>query len=162
MALVSLAAACAVAMTGCRQAEERASRNGTGTGTISHARDPETGRALLRIARTLNDDYQQNKDAAVYARWDGASRAIISKATYVQRHRACPNTPHVRVDTYGVTHGPGGAWLVRYSIGGQQFTDWWYYVKGRFVFDLPRSNPSAVALYRLSPAQYAKDLGCGH
>ena len=124
-------------------------------------RDPRTKAALLRIARALNNDYQQNRDAAVYARWDGPSRAIISEATYVQRHHQCPNTPNVPVDTWGVSNGPGGAWLVHYSIEGQQFTDWWYYVRGRFVFDLARSNPSAVALYRASPAQYAKDVGCG-
>lgn len=143
------------------QAGRQALRAASGMGALRHPHDPESARALLRIARTFNNDYQQNKDAAVYARWDAASQAIISRATYVRRHRECPNTPHVLVDTWGVVRGPGGAWLVHYSIDGQQFTDWWYYVHGRFVFDLSRSNPSAVPLYRASAAQYAKDVGCG-
>lgn len=164
LVVAALGAATGLVLAACGQTSGRASGTeaGTSASVISHARDPETEKALLRIARTLNNDYQQNKDAAVYTRWDAASRAIISQATYVQRHRDCPNTPHVRVDTYGVTHGPDGAWLVHYSIGGQQFTDWWYYVNGRFVFDLPKSNPSAVALYELPPVQYAKELGCRH
>lgn len=135
---------------------------GSGARAGAHAHDPETAKALLRIATAFNTDYEQNKDAAVYARWDATSRAIISQATYVQRHHECPNTPHVKVDTWEVTRGPGRAWLVHYSIDGQQFTDWWYYVHGRFVFDLPKSNPSAVALYKASPAKYVKDVGCGH
>ena len=160
--------ACAVFSCGligaaCGQAPGQTSQTRTGTGTSSAPRthDPETAKALLRIARVFNDDYQQNKDGAVYARWDAASRAIISRATYLRRHRDCPNSPHVKVHTWGVTRGPGKAWLVHYSIDGQQFTDWWYYVHGRFVFDLAKSNPSAVALYRASPAQYAKETGCG-
>lgn len=162
--VTGLAVATGLVLAACGPASGGASGNGAGTSTsvTTHARDPETETALLRIARTFNNDYQQNKDAAVYARWDAESQAIISQATYVQRHRDCPNTPHVHVDTYGVTHGPDGAWLVHYAISHQQFTDWWYYVNGRFVFDLPKSNPTAVALYKLSPAQYAKKLGCGH
>ena len=151
-----------LAMAACGDAMGQASESRTGSSAMPHRRDPETGAALLRIARTLNNDFQENRDAAVYARWDAASRAIISKATYVQRHRECPSTPHLRVDTFGVTHSPDGAWLVHYSIGGHKFTDWWYYVRGRFVFDLPKSNPAAVALYELPPAQYVKELGCGH
>lgn len=159
-AAATLLAACALALAACGgqaggQAPLAGAAHGGGT-----AHDPETAGALLRIARTLNDDYQQNRDAAVYARWDAASRAVISRAAYIQRHRECPNTPHVKVDTWGVSRGPGGAWLVHYSIGGQQFTDWWYYVHGRFVFDLPRSNPSAVALYEAPPAKFLQDSGC--
>lgn len=124
-------------------------------------RDPETSSALLRIARAFNQDYATNKDAAVYARWDAASRAVISRSAYLRRHRTCPSPPEGRVDTWGVTRGTGRAWLVHYSIGGIQFTDTWYYVRGRFVFDLPKSNPSAVSLYRSSPAAYAQAVGCG-
>ena len=145
----------------CGQAGGQASQTASGTGAVSRARDPESAKALLRIARAFNNDYQQNKDAAVYARWDAASQAVISRATYLRRHRDCPNTPHVPVDTWGADRGPGGAWLVHYSIDGQQFTDWWYYVHGRFVFDLLKSNPSAVPLYEAPAAQYAKDVGCG-
>lgn len=155
-------AACSLFAGACTQTIGRAQKPDAGTAPSHHRRDRETATSLLRIARTFNDDYQENKDAAVYARWDSASRAIISEATYVRRHRECPNASHVAVDTWGVTRGPGGAWLVHYSIDGQQLTDWWYYVDGRFVFDLPRSNPSAVHLYRASPAQYAKETGCRH
>lgn len=123
--------------------------------------DPETASALLRIARAFNEDYAHNRDGAVYDRWDAASRAIISRSGYIERHRACP-PPGGNVKTYAVTRGTGGAWLVHYEIDGTRFTDYWYYVHGRFVFDLPKSNPSAVALYRLSPAQYAKRTGCTH
>lgn len=158
-----LVATCGLAGAACGQAGQAAGGTSPpGTSATSPSRDPETAKALLRIAAALNNDYQDNKDAAVYARWDARSQALISEATYVQRHHQCPNTPHVKVDTWGVAHGPGGAWLVHYSIGGQQFTDWWYYVHGRFVFDLPKSNPTAVALYKDSPAQYVKAVGCGN
>lgn len=136
----------------------------TGGAAAAHRRplrDPETRPALLRIARRFNDDYATNRDAAVYDRWDAASRAVISRAAFLRRHRDCPDPPEGRVDTWGVTRGPGGAWLVHYSIGGIQFVDYWYYAHGSFVFDLPRSNPGAVALYRSTPAQYAKAVGCG-
>lgn len=157
-----LIAACGLALAACGHAPERASHATSGASAISERHDPRTARALLRIARAFNNDYQQNKDAPVYARWDATSQAIISQTTYLRRHRDCPNDPNVKVNTWGVTHGPEGAWLVHYSIDGQQFTDWWYYVHGRFVFDLPKSNPSAVALYKASPAQYVKEMGCGH
>ena len=55
-----------------------------------------------------------------------------------------------------------GAWLVHYEIGGQQLTDYWFYVHRRWVFDLVLSNPDAVKLYRMSPQQYAAALGCNH
>ena len=41
---------------------------------------------------------------------------------------------------------PQGAWLVRYDLGGQQLTDYWFYVSHRWVFDLVLSNPDAVRL----------------
>ncbi len=159
-----LVATCGLAGAACGQAGGQAGGGTTppAASAASPSRDPETAKALLRIAAALNNDYQENKDTAVYSRWDARSQAIISRATYVQRHHQCPNTPHVKVDTWGVAHGPAGAWLVHYSIGGQQFTDWWYYVHGRFVFDLPKSNPSAVALYKDAPAQYVKAIGCGN
>jgi hypothetical protein len=135
---------------------------GAGHTRGSRHRDPRTAAALLRIARAFNLDYAHNRDAAVYARWDAASRAVISRKEYLFRHRECPNPPEGHVDTWGVTRGPHGAWLVHYSVGGIQFVDYWYYVHGRFVFDLPKSNPSAVHLYRSSPAAYAKAVGCDH
>jgi len=51
---------------------------------------------------------------------------------------------------------------VRYEIGGQQLTDYWFYVHLRWVFDLALSNPGAVKLYRLSPQQCVAALGCAH
>jgi len=127
---------------------------------ITERTDHRSAFTLLQIARRFNDDFQRNVDAPVYDRWDAASRAIISRRDYLARHRRCPNDPRVPVTTYEVTRSPTGAWLVHYSIDGQRLTDWWFYVRGRFVFDLALSNPSAVALYRLTPAAYATSTGC--
>ncbi|MGH9086806.1 MAG: hypothetical protein ACRDYZ_01615 [Acidimicrobiales bacterium] len=163
------AVACGVALlaAGCggpttSGAGAAARSNGTTTTSTWPAHDPETAAALLRIGRAFNEDYAHNRDAAVYARWDAASRAIISRRDYVQRHKDCPSATGAPVHTWGVAHSAGVAWLVHYSIGGIQFTDYWYYQRGRFVFDLPKSNPSSVELYRLSPARYAKAVGCNH
>jgi hypothetical protein len=54
----------------------------------------------------------------------------------------------------------GRWWLVHYSISGAQLTDYWRYEHGRWVFDLIRSNPQAVRLYRLPAAQYLAAVGC--
>jgi hypothetical protein len=51
---------------------------------------------------------------------------------------------------------------VHYEIGGQQLTDYWFYVHRRWVFDLVLSNPDAVKLYRMSPQQYVAAVGCAH
>lgn len=125
------------------------------------SRDPETATALLRIATRFNIDYATARYAAVYGRFDAASRAVISRRDYLRRHRECPSPKEGKVATTSVTRGPGRAWLVHYSIGGARLTDTWYYAGGRFAFDLPRSNPSAVALYRSSPSAYARAVGCG-
>jgi hypothetical protein len=161
--VAGLVVACGAALGGCGRTPERMSHATArgGVSTIFETHDPRTANALLQIARDFNNDYQQNKDAAVYQRWDAPSRAIISEPNYLRRHEACPNDASVKVNTWGVTHGPGGAWLVHYSIDGQQLTDWWYFLHGRFVFDLARSNPSAVSLYRDSPAKYMQLTGCG-
>ncbi len=58
--------------------------------------------------------------------------------------------------------GPRGAWLVHYEIGGQQLTDYWFYIHRRWMFDLVLSNPGAVKLYRMSKQQYVAALGCAH
>jgi hypothetical protein len=52
--------------------------------------------------------------------------------------------------------------VVHYELGGQQLTDYWFYVRRRWEFDLLLSNPSAVKLYRLSPAKYVAAVGCAH
>jgi hypothetical protein len=86
----------------------------------------------------------------------------ISRADYIRRHRDCSGATHVASQTESVSPGPHGAWLVHYEIGGQQLTDYWFYVHHRWVFDLVLSNPDAVKLYRMSPAQYAMAVGCRH
>lgn len=123
--------------------------------------DPHTAAALLKIATLFNDDYDSGVYGPVYDRWDSRSKAIISRAEYVRRHTECPSAPSAaRVET--ASPGPHGAWLVRYAIGGAQLTDYWFYVGGRWVFDLPLSNPSSVSLYELSGPQYVATLGCSH
>ena len=115
---------------------------------------------MLRIATAFNHDYDSRDYAPVYARWDARSRAIISQASYVRRHRDCPGPPQPASVTESAGPGPRGAWLVHYEIGGQQLTDYWFYVRHRWVFDLVLSNPDAVRLYRMSPQRYAAAVGC--
>ena len=91
--------------------------------------------------------------AVVYARWDGRSQAIVSKADYVQRHRQCPGA-HNASRTEDDSPGPDGAWVVHYEIGGQQLTDYRFYAGHRWVFDPILSNPDMVPLYRMSPQQF--------
>jgi hypothetical protein len=122
--------------------------------------DPRTASALLEIARTFNHDYDTGDYGPVYARWDARSQAIITRADYIRRHKDCPGGSQTLSRTEGV--GPGGAWLVHYELGGQQLTDYWFYVHRRWRFDLVLSNPAAVKLYRMSPQQYAAALGCNH
>lgn len=121
--------------------------------------DPKTRQALLRIAVQFNNNYSANRDGLVYDRWDATSRAVISRAQYVKRHVECPTAPgHAVVED--ASRAGGGYWRVRYSISGSQLTDYWHYEHGRWRFDLARSNPSSVGLYRLSFAAYAAAVGC--
>jgi hypothetical protein len=124
--------------------------------------DPLTASALLKIATVFNHDYDTGDYGPVYARWDARSQAIITRAGYIRRHKDCPTGPQALSRTESVSRGPRGAWLVHYQIGGQQLTDYWFYVHRRWVFDLVLSNPDAVKLYRMSPQQYAAALGCNH
>jgi hypothetical protein len=120
--------------------------------------DPHTRQALLQIARRFNDDYAANRSGAVYDRWDARSRAIISRADYIRRHRECSTAPGPATVEDAVA--AGGWWLVHYSISGTQLTDYWSYQHGRWTFDLPRSNPQAVGLYRLPARRYLAAVGC--
>ena len=120
--------------------------------------DPPTAQALLRIARQFNNDYADDNDSAVYDRWDTQSRKIISAAEYIRRHRECPTAPGQAIVRNAVPAGQW--WLVHYSIAGTDLTDYWRYEHGRWAFDLFRSNPQAVRLYRLPAAQYFKAVGC--
>ncbi len=122
-------------------------------------RDPHTVGALVRVARAFNRDYQENRDGLVYDRWDRASQAIISRRDYVRRHRECPTAPGPAT-VEGARARAHGYWIVGYEIGGVALTDYWHYQDGRWVFNLARSNPSAVALYRLPFAAYARAVGC--
>jgi hypothetical protein len=125
--------------------------------------DLHTAAGLLAIARAFNHDYDTGDYGPVYTRWDARSRAIITRADYMKRHKDCPSGSRALSQTESVSPGgPHGAWLVHYEIGGQQLTDYWFYVHHRWVFDLPLSNPDAVKLYRMSPQQYVATLGCAH
>jgi hypothetical protein len=124
--------------------------------------DPRTQSALLKIATAFNHAYDTGHYRAVYVRWDARSQAVISEAGYVQRHKDCPGAPHTLSQTESASPGSHGAWVVNYEIGGQQLTDYWFYVHRRWVFDLVLSNPDAVKLYRMTPQQYAAAVGCSH
>jgi hypothetical protein len=125
--------------------------------------DPHTASALLKIAATFNHDYDTGDYGPVYTRWDARGQAIITRADYLKRHKDCPSGPHTLSQTESISPGgPHGAWLVHYEIGGQQLTDYWFYARRRWVFDLVLSNPNAVKLYRMSPQQYVAALGCAH
>jgi hypothetical protein len=124
--------------------------------------DRHIASALLKIATGFNHEYDTGDYGPVYTRWDARSQAIISRADYIRRHRDCPNGSHALSQTESVSPGPRGAWLVHYEIGGQQLTDYWFYVGRRWVFDLVLSNPDAVRLYRMSPSQYVAAVGCAH
>ncbi len=113
----------------------------------------------MRVATVFNRDYADNRDGPVYDRWDRASQAVITRKSYLLRHRDCPTSPGAAV-VESAAPGPHGYWLVRYSIDGVQFVDYWTYQHGQWRFDLLRSNPSAVRLYRLPFAAYAAAVGC--
>jgi hypothetical protein len=125
------------------------------------ARDPRTIAALLKIATVFNNDYDSGVYGPVWDRWDTRSQAVITRADYIQRHTECPDSPQ-SVTVEDASPGPGGAWIVDYEAGGVQLHDYWFYVDGRWVFDLLLSNPDSVRLYRLSPQQYLAELNCAH
>lgn len=150
----SLTVAAVLVIAGC------AGGGGAPAATPAPPPDPRTQAALLRIATAFNHDYDRGDYGPVYARWDARSRAIISGAEYIRRHRECPSPPQPASVTESAGPGPRGAWLVHYEIGGQQLTDYWFYVRRRWVFDLVLSNPDAVRLYRMSPQRYAAAVGC--
>lgn len=129
---------------------------GSGAPVLS---DPPTTAALLRVARTFNADYGRNDDGPVWDRWDRASQAIITRAEFVARHDKCDTAPGAAV-VEGATATSGGYVLVRYSIDATQLVDYWHYQAGAWRFDLLRSNPDAVRLYRLSRGAYAQAVGC--
>jgi hypothetical protein len=123
--------------------------------------DPGNVTALLRVAQAFNDAYDSGGYGAVYDRWDARSQAIISRAEYIRRHRACPTAPTgAAARVQDATRGPGSTWHVRYEISGVQLVDTWFYVRRRWVFDIVLSNPDAARQYRLPFARYAAAVGC--
>jgi hypothetical protein len=124
--------------------------------------DPRTRTALLKVATVFNDEYDRGDYGPVYDRWDARSQAIITKAEYIRRRTECPSASHATALVESASPGPHGAWRVDYEISGDRLVDYWFYVHGRWVFDLVMSNPSAVKLYRMSPAQYVAAVGCAH
>lgn len=125
----------------------------------SHRRDPHTIAALLAIARRFNAEYAANDDAPVYDRFDAASRAVIDRRTYLRRHRECPSAPGRAVVLFA-TPASHGEVAVHDEISGVPLTDYWHYLGGHWRFDLRRSNPDAVRLYRLPAARYFAAVGC--
>jgi hypothetical protein len=156
----------AVGLGGCSSPARHAGATGSprsGAPTAQPSPDPATAAALVRIAQVFNTDFGQNQDGPVYDRWDARSQAVISRAEYIRRHAECATAPQAPAHVESAAPGPHGTWLVRYEIGGQQFTDYWFYTDGRWGFDLLLSNPSAARLYRLPAARYAAAVGCtGH
>jgi hypothetical protein len=156
--IIATAVAAALFAAGCTSSSGHAAAS-----SASLPPDPHTTSALLKIAAAFNHDYDTGDYGPVYSRWDERSQAIITRADYIKRHRDCPSGPQALSRTESVSRGgPDGAWLVHYEIGGQQLTDYWFYVHRRWVFDLPLSNPDAVKLYRMTPQQYVAALGCNH
>src|SRR5215472_13133345 len=152
------AAALAVLAAGCSPG-----RGHPATSASALPPDPHTASALVKIATVFNHDYDTGDYGPVYVRWDARSQAIITRADYIKRHKDCPSGSQTLSQTESVSPGGlHGAWLVHYEIGGQQLTDYWFYVHRRWLFDLMLSNPDAVKLYRMSPQQYVAALGCAH
>lgn len=121
--------------------------------------DPPTTAALLHVARIFEADYGHNDDGPVWDRWDRASQAVITRAEFVARHAECDTAPGAAV-VEGATATSGGYVLVRYSIDTTQLVDYWHYQGGAWRFDLLRSNPDAVRVYRLSRGAYVQAVGC--
>jgi hypothetical protein len=158
-ALVTAASvAAALLATGCSTAS---TAPGPAATRESLPPDPHTASALLAIATTFNHDFDTGDYGPVWDRWDARSQAVISRAEYIQRNVDC-HTQRPLSQTESDGPGPHGAWLVHYEIDGEQLTDYWFYVGYRWVFDLVRSNPDMVPVYRMSPAQYVAAVGCAH
>jgi len=126
----------------------------------STASEPKNAKTLIAIAQLFNDDYGRNNDGPVYDRWDARSQSLLTRADYIHRHAVCATAPQELAHVESAVPGLAGAWLVRYEISGLQFTDYWFYVKGQWRFDLILSNPSAAKLYRLPYAAYVSQLDC--
>lgn len=125
----------------------------------SSSTDSPSAKALARIATTFNDNYQANRVGAVYDRFDAVSRRVISRAHYLRDHLECPNPPGPATVT-SVMRARDGYWIAHYVIGGVGLNDYWHYEGGRWLFSLVKSNPGALALYRMPFDAYARAVGC--
>jgi hypothetical protein len=149
----------AVALSACSSPAHRAIRTRPAAAATTRP-DPGTTAALIRIAQVFNTDYTDNSDGPVWDRWDARSQAIISRAEYIRRHAECATAPQGPAHVEDAARGPNRTWLVHYEIGGQQLTDYWFYTRRRWEFDLILSNPDSARLYRLPFATYAAQTGC--
>ncbi len=122
--------------------------------------DPFSRAALLRVAQRFNDNYDSGRFGAVWDRWDRRSRAIIGRAEYIRRHEVCAPATGAVAKVEGATPAGHGAWHVQYVIDHVQLVDTWYFQRGRWVFDIAKSNPKAAKQYAMPFAKYAKAVGC--
>lgn len=122
--------------------------------------ETENAKNLIHVAQKFNDDYRAGDFGSVYDRWNTQSMAIITRVDYVRRHVECPNNPQSPVHVLSASDRADGQWLVQYTVGDSKFIDYWSYLQSRWQFDLIKSNPDAVKLYKLPFADYALKLGC--
>lgn len=122
--------------------------------------EPDTRATLLRVAQRLNDDFGSGRYAQVYQRWDPTSRALISGADYVARHVECQTAPQDQSRVTAAVLSADGFWHVSYVLDDIHFVDYWRYRAGHWEFDLVRSNPNAVRLYRLPRSAYLVAVAC--
>ncbi|MBW4029768.1 MAG: hypothetical protein HIU57_03700 [Acidobacteria bacterium] len=129
------------------------------TSRPSPSSEAATARGLVHVATQFEHDYQHNVDGPVWDRFDDASRALITRARYVQWHRSCPTSP---VDATILNASPlsKGWWAVTYEISGVMLRDYWHRVAGQWRFSLVRSNPTSAVLYASTFANFARVNGC--
>jgi len=129
------------------------------TSRPSHSSEPATASSLVRVATVFEHDYQHNLDGPVWDRFDGPSRALITRANYVRWHHECP-TSTGDATVLDASRLSRGWWEVTYEIGAVMLHDYWHRVAGQWRFSLVRSNPAAAALYSSTFADFARANGC--
>lgn len=121
--------------------------------------EPQTAGELRKVATTFHRDFSLDRPRAMYPYFDSATRRVVSESKYAHLLGVCPGVSGTATIT-SVQRGSNGWWRVYYQIHHVSYVEYWRYETGRFVFDLPRSHPSAVKLYHLSLPRYATALGC--
>ena len=125
----------------------------------SSASEPNTADQLRKVAITFNNNYSKNSIGPVYDRWDTQSQKIITRNEYIHRHQLCATNPGAAI--IGLISKIGNQyWQVHYSIDQANLIDYWSYINGAWRFSLYKSNPDAVALYKLSLSEYERKVGC--